>query len=82
MKVFIKKLVKRENLTFKESQDAFEILMDGKASDQEIFDFLTLLSSKGETSDEIAGGVQILRKKLKGLMFKTALILAELEVTA
>ena len=65
MKVFIKKLVKRENLTFKESQDAFEILMEGKASDQEIFDFLTLLSSKGETSDEIAGGVQILRKKSK-----------------
>ena len=39
--------------------------MDGKANDQEIFDFLTLLSSKGETSDEIAGGVYVLRQKSK-----------------
>ena len=44
---------------------AFEILMDGKASDDEIFDFLTLLSAKGESSDEIAGGVYVLRNKSK-----------------
>ena len=30
------------------AKHAFEILMDGKASDDEIFDFLTLLSAKGE----------------------------------
>ena len=39
--------------------------MDGKASDQEIFDFLTLLSLKGEASEEIAGGVYVLRNKSK-----------------
>ena len=39
--------------------------MEGKAKDQEIFDFLTLLSSKGEASDEIAGGVFVLRDKSK-----------------
>jgi len=39
--------------------------MDGKASDDEIFDFLTLLSAKGEISDEIAGGVYVLRNKSK-----------------
>ena len=39
--------------------------MDGKAEDQEIFDFLTLLSAKGEASDEIAGGVFVLRNKSK-----------------
>ena len=33
-----------ENLSFSESKSAFEILMEGKASDQEIFDFLTLFS--------------------------------------
>jgi len=48
-----------------ESKNAFEILMDGKASDDEIFDFLTLLSAKGEISDEIAGGVYVLRNKSK-----------------
>jgi len=44
--------------------------MDGKASDDEIFDFLTLLSSKGEISDEIAGGVYVLRNKSKRVNVK------------
>ena len=65
MKKFIEKLKNKENLSFQESKNAFEILMEGKASDQEIFDFLTLLSSKGEVSDEIAGGVHVLRDKSK-----------------
>ena len=39
--------------------------MNGKASDDEIFNFLTLLSAKGEVSDEIAGGVYVLRNKSK-----------------
>ena len=65
MKIFLEKLNNKKNLTFEESKTAFEILMDGKASDNEIFDFLTLLSSKGEVSDEIAGGVYILRNKSK-----------------
>ena len=39
--------------------------MEGKASDDEIFNFLTLLSEKGEVSDEIAGGVYVLRNKSK-----------------
>ena len=65
MKQFIEKIKKKENLTFDESKSAFELLMEGKAKDQEIFDFLTLLSAKGETSDEIAGGVFVLRNKSK-----------------
>ena len=65
MNKFIKKLKNKENLSFDESKSAFEILMEGKASDQEIYDFLTFLSSKGEVSDEIAGGVYVLRQKSK-----------------
>ena len=65
MKKFIEKIKNKENLTFDESKTAFELLMDGKAKDQEIFDFLTLLSAKGEASDEIAGGVYVLRDKSK-----------------
>ena len=65
MNIFLEKLNRKEDLSFKESKDAFEILMNGKASENEIFDFLTLLSSKGETSDEIAGGVYVLRNKSK-----------------
>ncbi|MBC8305142.1 MAG: anthranilate phosphoribosyltransferase, partial [Pelagibacterales bacterium] len=65
MKIFIEKLKNKQNLTFEESKAAFEILMDGKATDDEIFNFLTLLSTKGEVSDEIAGGVFVLRNKSK-----------------
>ena len=65
MDEFLKKLKNRENLNFEESKAAFEILMNGKASEDEIYSFLTLLSDKGEVSDEIAGGVVVLRNKSK-----------------
>ena len=65
MKQFIEKIKTKENLSFEESKAAFELLMDGKAEEQEIFDFLTLLSAKGEASNEIAGGVFVLRNKSK-----------------
>ena len=65
MNQFIEKIRNKKDLSFDESKAAFELLMEGKASDQEIFDFLTLLSAKGEASDEIAGGVFVLRKKSK-----------------
>ena len=65
MEKFIEKIKSQKNLSFEESKAAFETLMEGKAQDQDIFDFLTLLSAKGETSDEIAGGVYVLRDKSK-----------------
>ena len=65
MEQFLEKLKKKQNLSFKESKSAFELLMTGKASETEIYDFLTLLSEKGEVADEIAGGVYVLREKSK-----------------
>ena len=65
MKQYIDKIKNKEDLSFDESKAAFELLMDGKAEDHEIFEFLTLLSAKGEASDEIAGGVYVLRNKSK-----------------
>ena len=65
MKEYLEKIKNKQNLTFDESKAAFEILMEGKANDQEIFDFLTFLSAKGEASNEIAGGVYVLRDKSK-----------------
>ena len=65
MEKFLEKLRKKQNLTFEDSKSAFELLMTGKASEDEIYDFLTLLSEKGEVSDEIAGGVYVLREKSK-----------------
>ena len=65
MRQFIEKVKNKKNLSFNESKAAFELLMEGKVNDQEIFDFLTSLSAKGEVSDEIAGGVYVLRDKSK-----------------
>ena len=70
MKKFLEKLKNKQDLSFDESKNAFEILMLGKASDDEVFDFLTLLSAKGEVSDEIAGGVYVLRDKSKRVNVK------------
>ena len=65
MKQYIDKIKNNQNLSFDESKAAFEILMEGKANEQEIYDFLTSLTVKGEASDEIAGGVFVLREKSK-----------------
>ena len=65
MEKFIEKLKKNHDLSFEESKLAFEFLMAGKASNEEIYDFLTLLSAKGEAPNEIAAGVYVLRDKSK-----------------
>ena len=73
MRIFLDKLRNNQDLSFNESKNAFKILMNGKASDQEIFDFLTLLSTKGEVSEEIAGGVYVLRNKSKRVNVKNCI---------
>ena len=65
MKQYIDKIKNKQNLSFEESKAAFELLMEGNANEEEIYDFLTFLSAKGESSDEIAGGVYVLRDKSK-----------------
>tara|TARA_Y100000590_G_scaffold127688_1_gene145964 strand:- start:872 stop:1864 length:993 start_codon:yes stop_codon:yes gene_type:complete len=65
MDKILKKLKKKQHLTFEESKSAFENIMSGKVEEKQIHDFLTFSSSKGETSDEIAGGVYVLRDKAK-----------------
>ena len=73
MKEFLTKLKKKEDLSFEDSKKSFEIIMDGKASEDEIYSFLTLLSNKGEVSSEIAGGVFVLRNKSKRVHIKNAI---------
>ena len=70
MQKTLEKLKKKLNLSLEESKAAFETLMNGKATDIEIFDFLTLLSAKGEVSEEIAGGVYVMRNKSKRVNVK------------
>ena len=59
----INNISKGKNLSFEESKTIFLSIMNGKMSENLIYNFLTYLSTKGETSDEIAGGVYVLREK-------------------
>ena len=63
MEEIIKKLENGLNLNFDESKSTFEAMMSGKVSEKHIYDFLIASSIKGETSEEIAGGVFVLRNK-------------------
>ena len=70
MDQILEKLRNKKDLSFQESKSAFELLMTGQANEDQIYDFLTLLSDKGEVSDEIDGGVYVLREKSKRVKVK------------
>ena len=57
------KLKKGQNLSFEDSKALFSKLMEGKYDDNTIIEVLEALLKKGETKDEIAGGIYTLRKK-------------------
>ena len=59
----IENISQGENLSFEESKLIFLDIMSGNLSEKQIFTFLTNISKKGETADEIAGGVYVLRQK-------------------
>ena len=56
-------LEKGKNLSFEESKSLFSDLMDGKYDDDMIIKILEALIKKGETKDELAGGIYVLRNK-------------------
>jgi len=59
----IKNISKGKNLSFEESKTVFLDIMSGNLTESLIYNFLTGLATKGETSEEIAGGVYVLREK-------------------
>src|SRR5690606_35996088 len=63
-KALIGKVADNQSLTFKESRQAFDIMMSGKATPSQIGGFLMALRTRGETVDEISGAVAIMRDKM------------------
>jgi len=63
MSGFIKKLESSENLSFEESKALFSNIMEGKYDEINIIKILKSLSEKGETKDELAGGIFVMRSK-------------------
>ncbi len=64
LKPYIAKIATRQALTRQEASEAFEVLMSGEASMAQIGGFLMALRVRGETVDEIAGAVSIMRSKM------------------
>ena len=59
----IENLKKGQSLTFEESKLLFSSLMEGKFKENTIIEILEALIKKGETKDELAGGIYVLRNK-------------------
>ena len=59
----ITKLKQGQNLSFEESKSLFSDLMEGKHEEGQIIEILEALIKKGETKDELAGGIFVLREK-------------------
>jgi len=62
-KQIINNILKGKDLSFEESKFIFLNIMTGNVNEDLIHEFLVGLSAKGETADEIAGGVYVLREK-------------------
>jgi len=60
---FFKKLESKKNLSFEESKTLFSDIMEGVYDEASIIKILECLSNKGETKDELAGGVFVMRSK-------------------
>ncbi len=63
MSNIIEKLTKGQDLSFEDSKILFSELMEGKHDEDKIIKVLDALLKKGETKDELAGGIFILREK-------------------
>ena len=59
----VENLKKGQDLTFEESKSLFSNLMEGKFDETVIIEILEALIKKGETKDELAGGIYVLRDK-------------------
>ena len=63
MSDILENLKKGQNLSFDESKSLFTDLMEGKYNENQIIEILESLINKGETEDELAGGIFVLRDK-------------------
>ena len=59
----IQKVVAGQHLTERETVDAMNEIMGGRATDAQIACFITALRMKGETVEEITGAARVMREK-------------------
>ena len=71
MNVIVEKLMGGNNLSFDQSKSLFADLMEGRYSENLIIEILEAFIKKGETKDELAGGIFILRSKANKVKTET-----------
>lgn len=69
----IKKMINKQHLADDLAQASLNEIMEGKASDAQIASFITALSLKGETIEEIVALAKAIRAKAESLAYKEAL---------
>lgn len=62
MQKALQTLLDKHNLTAEQMRDVMRLIMTGKATDAQIGSFLIALRCKGETVDEIAAAVEVMRE--------------------
>ena len=68
----IQKLSQRQSLLAPEMEFSMGEILSEKLSENDVITFLTLLRDKGETSEEIFGAVNVLRKKMTSFPLTSA----------
>ena len=63
MSKYLENLKKGKDLSFEESKVIFNELMEGKYDETKIIEILEALLKKGETKNELAGGIFVLKEK-------------------
>lgn len=58
----LEKLVRRENLSAEEAQQALQLIISGEVENEQIAAFLTAMRSKGETTGELTAFVRVMRE--------------------
>ena len=75
LKKYIKKVTDRQDLSFEEMQQVFEIITTGQTTDAQIAAFLIGLKMKGETVEEITAAAMVMREKAHYVEIKENIIL-------
>lgn len=70
----LKDLAEGRTLTAAEAEEMMSELMEGKASSDQIAGFLSMLSLRGETTDELTGCVRGMRKHARHLHYNKELL--------
>lgn len=67
IQVSLSKIIERQDLSRAEAEAVMTDIMTGQCTDSQIAGWLTALRMKGETADEIAAGISVMRANVLGI---------------